>query len=281
LIADHCRLFVALMQRTDPTAWNLEDDDPMSIRHYNRIVYVVLAGFLLAGAGCGKGKDGDGYQCLPDPWWQGRERDRSALLLRDARDFCRQNSYIDGIPNVLVRAQFEAALHALARAQDVESMPPIALVSTGGLMRNGRDTYVQLWAINPNRETNKVHILARSRHGELVRMLVDLHPKAKDQVYRCQVFLQTKCMPWEMLTSRASSEKDSIIHVSAPNSGTIPFPELSAAAVCLAVEDRTGRLSNFVPVDPLDLVRPPASAPATRNRQEQTGDSVQPPASAP
>ena len=89
--------------------------------------------------------------------------------------------------------------------------------------------------------------------GKSIRMLVNMHPEAKDEVYNCQVFFLTDSTSWELLRVRASEREDGVVRVSARNLQTIPFPDMSAASVCAAVEDRTGRMSNFVPVHRLDM----------------------------
>lgn len=221
---------------------------------------IIIACYLFTGLGCrGNGHSRDGSP-LPDPAWKGREHKRSRFLLKDARDFCKRAGNLAMREDVLSRAQCEAALHALNREQDLGTQPPIALFSATGLMANGQP-YLTLFVVNTNRETSRGHILARGPNGDFVHIVYDFQPWAKEQTYRWMRLLRAEYVPWEILRERASAEEDGHIHFivqEGTNGNIVPFPDISVAKVCVAVEDRSGRMSNFVPVRHLDMNQKPS-----------------------
>lgn len=167
-------------------------------------------------------------------------------LIISARRFCHKHPLLDYVPEgVAALGNIRTALHMLNHAETIGSKPPVAIYATYGTDSNMKP-YMAVWAINTNRETEKIHIVARGPNDDPVSITLVLSLKEKDLGFVDQHYYRVTYVSWDTLSSLAMRDKNGRNQVVITGSDPIPFPRSEKCAA--AIEDRKNGLSNFVPV---------------------------------
>lgn len=120
------------------------------------------------------------------------------------------------------------------------------------------DGYRQLsldW-INPNRETTTIIVLLRGPDGAVVQVSLrnELDGKKEEVMIRGAAW-QIDAMSWDQLRTLATADHQGRFHVENYADRRVPYPFADDLVQgCVAVEDRSGRVSDFVPILRFELV---------------------------
>ena len=220
----------------------------MSMTKSSWLAYILMIGLLLLFWGCVEARNNNSYTPLPDIHWEVSKAEVERALLESALRICERGAKGDEpieqlLPDkILIRSQYETALHLLKNAKNIESLQPLTVYAGTGFTTDGDSIFV-VEVLNPNRETSKVHMRILGPNREYVKVLIDIPLEIKWIEYVWGFRFKTEPMTW----GSYGPDKKSIVF-RANNGDTIPFPDIDQYPAYVAVEDRAGRMSNFVPV---------------------------------
>jgi len=149
--------------------------------------------------------------------------------------------------SIVSLGQSITALHSLAEEQVFAQSPPIVILAYTTPVPGGKHSLVVDW-LNPNRETTQVILLLRGTDRVVVEMKIDipLTEKAFALVAGRDWHLQQ--LSWGEFVSLARIESDGRRQLKLAEGRAIPYPYDDKVLVCIAVQDRLGMMSSFVPV---------------------------------
>ena len=190
-------------------------------------------------------------------------------LLTGAREFCRERS--DYIPRILPEevigvGQCLTAISSLNDPSMIGQQAPVALYATYGCDLS-KNPYIAVWAINPNRETTKLHVLMRGPDSTLIHVTHGRVPSEKALEYMTGRHVKARFVPWEQVWSSSAVGADGQRCLVLGADDPVPYPVDSSVSTCAAVEDRCRGLSNFVPISRLDYAGGGAATSAAADRR--------------
>lgn len=215
-------------------------------------------GIFLSGLSAGScSKDHDGhYQPLPDdPSYK-----ISGIALKKAL-FEGARRGLDGLSRLgksmppgyaIFEGQCQVARLALEDREQFLDLEPLVLRA---FTYEGADskTYLAVTYVNANRETHRLKLILRGPNNELIHIVYRRELKVKELEYINTWVESVASQKWEeLLTHTTSDPEGPTIYVTPGND--IPFAKDDGIFACIAIEDRSGKMSSFVPVVHLDWV---------------------------
>jgi hypothetical protein len=215
---------------------------------------VASAVFLFAACDPPQNTQGDAASAPPtplperfhDPWTQ-EKRDR---MIRNAReDVVKIGVRVGGRmeDSIVSLGQSIVALHALAEEQVFAQSPPTVILAYTTPVPGGKRSLVIDW-LNPNRETTRVIVLLRGADREVVEMEINIPLTEKSVAYVAGRDWPMRQLSWSEFVSLADTESDGRRKLKLVEGKTIPYPYDDSVLDCIAVQDRLGMMSSFVPV---------------------------------
>ena len=172
------------------------------------------------------------------------------ILLESARHFCTTHPVLNFVSDGAVAiGNMEAALNILDSARSFDQAAPVAIYATFGIDGLKRK-YVGVWALNLNRETLRLTIIAHGPDRQVVRISAALPCREKALEFIDQHFTLAAFVTWDEITRSAEWTSDTRGQISVKEGDTVPIP--MDVALAAGIEDRNGKKSNFVPVDRFD-----------------------------
>jgi hypothetical protein len=154
-----------------------------------------------------------------------------------------------GDEGVLSLALCETAQQYFAHGVASGAQPPLILLASACPASDGGGPMLRVDSLNTNRETNKLVLLFHRGDAEPVRVEGSITLTEKSRLFVTSEGWRIELTAWEDLTARASKAAGvpRLIQIGLGPRARIPMA-IDPGVVCVAaVEDRTGRLSNFVP----------------------------------
>lgn len=217
-------------------------------------VYAVLV-ILLGACDRQQAIDGAVYVPLPEPKapmvLPGRASQARIDAAQDYLFVTRHSSTQLGADGLLYLAMCDVAEQYFSGTPEaISAQPPLMLLACGWPASDGGGPMVRVDSVGPNREIYKL-IMLFTRGDEPSVRVEGLIPIEEKSPY----FITSECwrieqVKWEDLKERAQSTEDSppLISLQLGPRTKIPVVIDSSVSSFAAVQDRTGRLSNFVPV---------------------------------
>jgi hypothetical protein len=191
---------------------------------------------------------------LPDLIRRDSEEQKRSFLIREAR---RQLAYITHKfdDTLLARANCEVAESRLEQDYESADAAPLmiaaSLVPLGELVPVAKENeyFFFVWCFNPHREDDGIVLVGRTPEGTTVRIRYDSKPSVKCGALVGTFAGKTRLVSVDELLQegtvfRRNGEIE--VFISTETTGAPVVPDLPVLAV--AVHDRNGKLSNFVPV---------------------------------
>ncbi|RLG43216.1 MAG: hypothetical protein DRN81_06935 [Thermoproteota archaeon] len=123
---------------------------------------------------------------------------------------------------------------------------PVTIAAHAGTDARG-ELYLSVYALVPSREASRVRLVMSDAEGDARAIVVDLHPEHKALEYVVLHYFSAQEQPWR--TIQAMIPRNSAYRIDARSSAKVPLPYERDEVTCVvAIEDRCGRLGNFVPV---------------------------------
>ncbi len=177
------------------------------------------------------------------------KQDREALLDEAKEAFLRTPKW--GPADLATLANMSWGLDSLPAAMERKRSGPIAITA----YIHGVDkeiTSMLVFGLNPKRETKEVIVSCYGPNEKLLRMVFDLHRDTKSISLVDQIGLAVKLVPLQEILAIPSTDNSGEISVSCAN----PYQPRGEPAILLpqsvplvvALRDRDGTISNFVPV---------------------------------
>ena len=155
-----------------------------------------------------------------------------------------------GDEGILSLALCETAQQYFAHGVASGTHPPLILLASAWQASDGGGPMLRVDSLNANRETDKLVLVFYRGDEEPVRVEGSITITEKSRLFVTSKGWRIELITWEDLTARASSAAGAprLIQIGLGPRAKIPMAIDSGVACVAAVEDRTGRLSNFVPV---------------------------------
>lgn len=197
------------------------------------------------------------YTPLPNTKGVGEtEKDLIRKEVRRLPGYCRslQKLLVQMPENLEMIGQCETALQYSRDEVMFGNQPPIAIYAKYGIDGSG-DSYLSIDTFNTNRETNKVRLIFRGPDGNFISVIKHVAIESKLPGLIIPIYMTTEFIDWKDFIMLASHE-DSLerIEINDPNT-VIPFAVDKNVVVTAAVEDRNGKVSNYVKVYRVDMNR--------------------------
>jgi hypothetical protein len=175
------------------------------------------------------------------------ERKRSALIEYARRQLKRILQKYDS--DLVVRGNCIAVESRLEKEFDSTDAAPMAIASSLIPCSDGRRHFLFLWCYNPHREDNAIILLGKTVEGATLRVCYEWKPTMKAGAVVGMFAGPTRLVTVGDLykageVSRSSGDIE--VRICVEDNNVPVVPDVSALAV--ALHDRNGRLSNFVPV---------------------------------
>lgn len=142
-------------------------------------------------------------------------------------------------------------MRALSHPEAIADEDPIVLWSCCGTHIHG-EPYWEVWFFNGNLETYRVHFIFAAPHKDVASVTCEIPMTEKDLDYISVIGLRPELVTWEDFLA-VSSADGSVRRVQLD--GYITYPSAEGVHGCVAVEDRSGRRSSFVPIVQFDYPR--------------------------
>ncbi len=211
----------------------------------------VLALCMAILTSCGRDSDADSNRPLPEN--SGIEASRLQQYLgrlpAESRVWCQE--WIDGdellpTPHIST-AQLRVALEQLHDEEQYGNQPPVVLYAIRWVSPEGKD-FVVFHDVSTSRETAVVRLTYAAVDGTVVEVAYDLRRTEKHKAIITLQDVPIERVEWERILARCETVgKMHKLRLNTPDS--IPFPQEGEIRAALAVQDRSGRLSNAVPVE--------------------------------
>lgn len=203
-----------------------------------------------------------GYRELPEPTaLTAREmRDFERQSLRSTRVFLREivlNQSAEQLRDSAVHiGQALTALRMLEDGVPIDQQRPVLLVAAAQFgMQVPPEPGIRLSWVNPNRESYRFHFLFRGPDKKVVYLVVTDDVRSKNGgMYSARAWT-LDLVSWDAFKALATASKEGMLSMSAGDVYRLPYPRIAGLHVCAAVEDRTGRISNFLPLEPTHRFR--------------------------
>jgi hypothetical protein len=200
--------------------------------------------------GCGRSEPTP--QDLPeDPALRLAADKRERRLLKDARTILatHRNDLLEVSPYAGCGIfQAEHLLDALDMSRPHSQFGPVAIAAFAGLDASGQP-YVCVHTLVPLREVSCFRLALSDESGRVGVIAIRLKQQYKSVEYIKLHFFRAELTPWASLRGRLQTQE--VLWLDYDKSMPVPFPDATDDLACaVAVEDRRGRLSNFVPVIP-------------------------------
>lgn len=133
---------------------------------------------------------------------------------------------------------------------------PIVLRARYGIGGNKQAPYFAVNFLNLRRETREVIFLARSPEGSIIEIVYERELQFKEIEYQASINGEVRLTPWSKLLAEAKPDENGALKCIVTEINAIPLPDKDAENVLVAVADRDGRVSSFVPLSRVDFRNP-------------------------
>lgn len=222
------------------------------------IAYLTCPCAMLTFGGCGK--PGTPSTSLPEapelkvPVNERQERllnDAEILLRRETRRFLELSAHAG--PGL---AQAKHAITVM-RSGRIDEAPPVAIASFAGTDASG-EPYICLWALLPAREAGYLWIQVYDESGATRAFRIGIAQNHKYTEMVRLFSLRTRPTDWQTILASVSGTMEA--PVTSQMDDVVPLPVRQDAMQCaVAVQDRSGRVSNYVQVSHYDATRTQSS----------------------
>ena len=214
-----------------------------------RLLYLVL--FLAVTCISCRDDNADSKQPLPEnQFWQGFSRAaRDRELLRGARQQCNEiweDKVYSWPENLVLRGQCMAAMQALDSGS-FKRCRPIMLYAVHGLLLQ-EQPHMLMNYLTPNRETSRIHIFLKGDGANFAHLVYALEPKEKEMEMTSYQIVPTECSTWEEIATMPSHGGPDDTKIVVKAGSPLPLPDQEDLRGVVGIENRSGALSNFVPV---------------------------------
>jgi hypothetical protein len=169
--------------------------------------------------------------------------------LAGSRRWCEtvQHRFEIGEPSNLVAIGQLRRVMKIIDAGDIARAEPIALYALVGY--GPADVQqVEVWSVSTKRETNRVRLLLQGPDMKIIEVVYERPMTEKDIDYISVTWYRVEYLPWEDYVEAVEGQEQATSPVIVDIGDPIYFPSDREVEVCVAVEDRDGRVSNYVPV---------------------------------
>lgn len=156
------------------------------------------------------------------------------------------------LATVMAIGQKTVIRESLERAEDLEQTAPVVWLANFGLRRDTKEPAAWIRAVNGNRETKEVVLLLGHPNGTLVRVTYRRNLKFKDLEYDVTCFFPCELIDWRRFEARLQKIDGVPQGFVVDEGGSVPIPVDDNVIRCVAVRDRNGKLSNFLPLIHVD-----------------------------
>ncbi len=214
----------------------------------------VVALIMLAGA-CNRNSDTDaphaGYTALPDVPAIARDyKNTLHKQIESTRRFLHrviQGSTIRYRDSSLHVAQALAALRLLDEGTLPERRPPVLLMATANYTMDGEPVLGLDW-VNLNRETYRYHIIICGPDAAIVHTLIEDTQQQKDNSILSSRMWRLEPVSWDLYKEHGIADADGLLRVNIGDVSVLPYAIGEQVSAYAAIEDRTGRMSSFLPL---------------------------------
>ena len=193
------------------------------------------------------------YEPLPD--WPGMEEDYDALIQDQVE---RARAHVHGLSHdrnlryrdsALHIGQGLVALRTLDERTSRQEHSPVLLIANANYSMDG-EPYLALHGLNLNRETYRYHVLVRDAERTVVHMVIEDTRERKERTISSDRAWDVHLMPWDTYKELAVGSEEGMLTINIGHVSEIPYPTGDGLRACAALEDRTGRMSSFLPLEP-------------------------------
>ena len=173
-----------------------------------------------------------------------------AELIRGAQETCREHAQkaISHLETTIVPVgQLMVAFRLLEDVPRYTGQRPVVLYGQTCRNLDGVPFVAVQW-VNTNRETHRVLFLFRGSDKKLALLTVEIVREEKDFTTAYSRAWDLHPLSWEDFISLGSSDERDVFRVTVSDESPLPFPFQEGIQACVAVEDRTGAMSGFVPI---------------------------------